>query len=605
MRTANLQTRAGRNAPIEDYAIIGDCRSAALVSRVGSIDWLCWPCFDSPAIFCALVDSEQGGAFSLRPQSFVNARREYVDESAVLRTTFTAEEAEFTLTDAMAIATPEEQRRLLMPEHEIVRVLTCTRGEGAIEMRFEPRPGFTQWKDRLRDRGKLGIRVQTRQGLLTFRSDMAMVIDAAGRSAVGIKTLRAGDSVHCSLTWTAEAPAVIAPLGAMTHEALARTLRAWQLWSSRTTYDGPYSALVRRSAIIVRLLSFAPSGAIVAAVTTSLPEVRGGKNNWDYRYCWLRDATFTVRGMLELGHAQEAQGFTHWLLHSTRLTQPKLMVLYDVYGRTPQEETVVPGLTGYQGASPVQTGNGAAEQLQLDSYGEVIDAVWRVTLAGHKLTRVACGVMEGFGRYVCENWRTPDAGIWEPRDGPQLHTHSLALCWTALERLIDLQNRGFMRTTLRDLFARTRDEIYREVYSRGYNEALGSYVSVLDGDQLDATALLLGLYGFDAPDSARRRSTCTRLLAALSPAPGLLFRNLEAGDDGAFGICSFWLADHLARGGGTLTEARAAFEATAAYANDVGIIAQGVPSSGLYLLGKDTDVVGISRCRLEGCSRFS
>ncbi len=573
------------NLPIEDYAMIGDCRSAALVSRAGSIDWLCWPRFDSPAIFCALLDSQRGGMFGVRPQAAFHAKREYVGETAVLQTTFTTDDGEFTLTDAMPIATPEEQRRMLMPEHEIVRVLTCTKGEGSIEVRFEPRTGFGQWNDKLRDRGKLGLRVETRQGLLTLRCDLDLALDADGRSATGAKTLHRGESLHCSLTWTADAPAVLAPLGAMTHEKLARTLDAWRIWSARTTYAGPYEMLVRRSAITVRLLSFAPSGAIVAAATSSLPEVRGGKNNWDYRYCWLRDAAFTVRGMLELGHPEEAQGFGHWLLHATQLTQPKLKVLYDVYGREPPREMTVPGLSGYQGASPVQTGNGADDQIQLDCYGEVIDAVWRITLAGDKLTRAACGVMESFGLYVCKHWRTPDAGIWEPRGGSKQHTHSMALCWTALDRLIDLQDRGLMRKRRRALFERARDEIHREVYSRGYNEALGSYVSELDGDRLDATALLLGWYGFDAPDSARMRSTFVLLMSELSPAPGLLFRNKEAGDDGAFGICCFWLAEHLARGGGTLAEARAAFEATAAYANDVGLLSEEIEPGTGHALG--------------------
>ena len=340
--------------PIEEYAIIGDCRSAALISRTGSIDWLSWPRFDSPTIFCALVDNERGGAFSLGPVAACSSTREYLGESAVLCTTFTTPEAEFTLTDAMPIATTEEQRRSLMPEHEIVRVLTCTKGEGAVTARFEPRTGFGQWNDRLNDRGKLGIRIVTRQGLLTLRTDIDLVVDAQGRGAVGVKTLRAGQSVHCSVTWTADAPAILTPLGATIQEKLALTRRAWKVWSSRTTYEGPYAALVRRSAIVVRLLSFAPSGAVIAAATSSLPEVRGGKNNWDYRYCWLRDATFMVHGMLELGHPEEALGFTHWLLHATRLTQPKLKVLYDVYGRPPPKEAVVPGLAAIR--VPVPSG---------------------------------------------------------------------------------------------------------------------------------------------------------------------------------------------------------------------------------------------------------
>ena len=570
---------------IEDYAVVGDCRAAAMVSTHGSVDWLCWPRFDSPAIFCALLDVERGGSWSLRPRGACSSTRRYVGETAVLETTFTTGTGTFVLTDAMSIATAQDQLGQLQPEHEFVRILTCTRGEGAVETVFEPRTGFAQWNDLLRDRGRLGIRVETRQGLLTLLCDGGLAVDADERGARGLRTLHLGESVHCTLSWTAETPAVLTPLGDATRDKLSRTLRAWEAWSARTTYNGPYAALVRRSAITVRLLSFAPSGAPVAAATTSLPEVRGGTNNWDYRYCWLRDATFMTRGLLALGHPDEAGAFVNWLLHSTRLTQPRLMVLYDVYGRAPATESTVPGLAGWGGAGPVRVGNGADDQLQLDSYGEVVDAVWRITIAGHRLSRDACGVLEGFGLQVCEHWQVPDAGIWEPRDQPQLHTHSLVLCWTALDRLVDLQRRGLMRDRQKALFERTRDTIHRVVSTRGWNETLGSYVSVLDGDALDATALLLGWYGFEAAGSQRMRSTCARLVAALSPAPGLLFRNTEAGDDGAFGICSFWLAEHFARGGGTLAEARAAFEATAAYANDVGLLAEQIEPHTGHALG--------------------
>ncbi len=570
--------------PIEGYAIIGDCRSAALVSRDGSIDWLCWPHFDHPSVFCALLDPVRGGHFNVRPTGRARVTRCYVGDSAVLRTRFVTDEGEFELTDAMPIAGPAEARSTLMPEHEIVRVLTCTRGRGAVDIGFHPRTGFAQHNDKLRDHGKLGIRVETRRGLLTLRADVSLALDADCSGATGRRALSAGESIHLSLTWTADAPAILPPLGEWTRAVLDRTLRLWQAWSSRTVYTGPYREAVMRSAIVVRLLSFAPSGAIIAAATTSLPEKRGGSNNWDYRFCWLRDAAFTVRGMLELGHADEAIGFTGWLLHATRLTQPRLKVLYDVHGRTPPRERTVPNLSGYQGAAPVRTGNGADEQVQLDSYGEVIDAVWRVTCAGHRLDRVAGNTIEAFGRTVCAHWTDPDAGIWEPRGEPQRHVHSLVLCWTALDKLVDLQDRGDLRSRHRPLFVETRDAIRSQVEARGYNPRLRSYTAILDGDSLDATGLLLGWYGFHEPGSERLCDSYAAITTALSPQPGLLFRNTEADDDGAFGICCFWMAEHLARGGGTLPQARAAFEATLAFANDVGLFAEEIePGTGAAL----------------------
>lgn len=572
------------STPIEDYALIGDCRSAALVSRGGSIDFLCWPRFDSPAIFCALLDAERGGAFGIAPVESSTAGHIYLGETAVLRTTFTTATGVFELTDAMPVATDEERRRVLVPEHEIVRVMTCVEGYGDVALHYAPRPHFGNVAGVLVDRGALGLRLSTREGLLTLRTDANLRLASDHCSAIARRSLVAGERLHCSLTWAADGPAVLEPLGAATVNKLKRTEATWRQWSARTTYDGPYATLVRRSAVVLRMLAYAPSGAIVAAVTTSLPEVRGGPNNWDYRFCWLRDAAFTIRGLLALGHEDEAEAFASWLLHTTRLTQPRLMVLYDVYGRDPRGETSVPGLRGYGGALPVRTGNGAAHQVQLDSYGEVVDAAWRIAVASGELTREAARLLERMGNYVCAHWREPDAGIWEPRDEPQLHTHSLALAWVALDRLIDLQARGLMRGRRRERFENARAAIHREIHTRGYNDALGSYVSVLDGDQLDATALLLGWYGFDDPASDRMKSTHARLMERLSPAPGLLFRNAELGDDGAFGICSFWLADHLAQGGGTLAEARAAFEATAAYANDVGLFAETIePGTGAAL----------------------
>jgi GH15 family glucan-1,4-alpha-glucosidase len=266
------------------------------------------------------------------------------------------------------------------------------------------------------------------------------------------------------------------------------------------------------------------------------------------------------------------------------LTRPRLEVLYDVYGRPPAKESAVKGLSGYQNAGPVRTGNGADGQVQLDSYGEVIEAVWRVTRAGHGLSRAACDVLESFGRYVCKHWHDGDAGIWEPRGEPIQHTHSLLLCWAALDRLIDLQDHGDMRKRHRTLFSTTRDEIRSQIDQHGYNADLGAYVSVLDGDSLDATALMIGWYGFESPASERMRSTYRLLMAELSPGAGLLFRNKSDGDDGAFGICSFWLSEHLAQGGGTLAEACAAFEATLSYGNTVGIFSEQIePATGRAL----------------------
>ena len=424
----------------------------------------------------------------------------------------------------------------------------------------------------------------TLSGLLTLRSEVPLT-RIEGKGARGRVVLEEGQSAHFSLTHTVDAPAIIPPLGERTRRVLATTIALWESWSSKTLYDGPYRDQVLRSAIVVRLLAYAPTGAIVAAPTTSLPETIGGALNWDYRYCWLRDAAFTVRGMLALGHRDVAEAFTDWLLHATRLTQPRLLILYDVYGRRPPAERELAHVAGHASSRPVRLGNGADRQIQLDCYGEVIDAVWRVACAGMPLDNVTCSTIEGFGRYVCKHWKDVDAGIWEPRGRPRRHTHSLALCWVALERLIDLQARRQMRVRHRALFEDHRAQIRAELTTHGYNEALASYTAELGGDTVDATALLLGWYGYEQPGSDRMRSTFAAVVERLSPAPGLLYRYRgEEDDEGAFGICCFWMAEHLAQGGGTHAEACAAFEKTLAYGNDLGLFSEEIdPVSGRAL----------------------
>ena len=568
------RARPTGTTPIEDYAIIGNCHTAALVSRGGSIDFLCWPRFDGLAMFAALLDPSVGGSWSVAPMAPAEVSRRYRDGTAILETTFRTSTGEVLLTDAMPVTSPEDAMKILSPENEIVRVVTCTHGEVEVAVTFDPRPGFGKNDAKLIDRGKLGIRVETATGLLTFRTDVPMVIDPT-RGAHGRFVLREGESAFFSLTFTYDAPAVIPPLGDWTLEAIARTEGVWRAWSARTTYEGPYRDLVVRSAITVKMLAYAPSGAIVAAVTTSLPETLGGPHNWDYRYCWLRDASFTVRGMIALGHPEEAEGFTSWLLHTTRLTQPKLMVLYDVFGRLPGKEKVLAHLAGYGASRPVRVGNGADTQLQLDVYGEVLDAVWRIACADIALDRDTKQTILALGKFVCEHWDAADDGIWEPRSGKKRHTHSHVLCWVALERLLDLQRRGVVPMKHHALFQKHHQRIREVVEARGYSKSSDSYTSAFDEEPVDATSLLLGWYGFEEPSSPRMKSTFARIRKELSPGPGLLYRyDPSESNEGAFGICSFWLAEHLARGGGTIEEATRELDATVGYANDVGLFAE-------------------------------
>ncbi len=569
---------------IEDYAAIGDGRSAALVGRDGSIDWLCWPRFDSPSIFGAILDPT-AGRWRIAPVAPFQTERHYIKDTNVLQTRFDTGAGLVVLTDLMPVATEEEKDRFLMPEGEILRLVECERGEVEVDMVFDPRPGYGLRPARLRRAGQLGFRMETGAGLLVLRTDLPVELTSEGRLRGRVR-LSAGDSVLASLTFAADGPAVLPPLGAWSRAAVGRTVDWWRTWASGARYDGPCREMVIRSALALKLMVYAPSGAVIAAPTTSLPERIGGTLNWDYRFCWLRDASMTVRALFGLGYLEEAHAFLNWLLHATRLTQPELRVLYDVYGNKPPPERILDRLTGYLGSRPVRIGNAAAEQLQLDVYGEVIDAVTHFVREGGTLDRETESALRAFGEYVCRHWDQPDEGIWEPRTGRACHTHSLVLCWTALDRLLQLHAQDHLRGAPAGKFQENRDAIRRLVETRAWNPALQSYVAQLDGDRVDATLLLLAWYGFEPAGSDRMRQTYQRIRERLGAGDGQLYRyrTADSPGEGTFGISSFWGAEYLALGGGTVQEARDLFERLCGQGNDVGLFAEEAdPTTGVAL----------------------
>ncbi|MDP2344271.1 MAG: glycoside hydrolase family 15 protein [Deltaproteobacteria bacterium] len=570
------------------HAVIGDGRSAALVSPAGSIDWLCWPRFDSDAVFAGLLDPK-GGRFAISARDMTPAGRAYRKDTAVLETRLNSVGGEIEIVDFMP-ALDEEEKRGPICDHEIVRIVRCLRGHAVVDVDFEPRTRFGTRPARLHDRGPFGVQAQVDGGVLTLRAEMPLhVVDgrATGSIAVG-----AGDVVRFAVSFAGEAPTASPLLGTVADDLLARTTAWWWRWvghlrdpttTRAPVFPGSTCDAVVRSAIALKLLQYAPSGAIVAAPTTSLPERVGGADNWDYRYCWLRDAAFTAQALFGLGFVHEGEAFVSWCLHSTRTTHPALRILYDVFGRRPRPEHEV-ALAGFRGSRPVRVGNAAVDQLQLDVYGEIVQATAELTARAGHLDGEVADMLARIGGYLCAHWREPDEGIWEPRSGRRHHTHSRALCLLAVEQLIRLSRehplRGLPFAILEEQRRALRDDV-----DRGFSAELQSFTAELEGDTVDAALLQLGLFGVEPPDSVRMRGTLACIEERLRAPRGLLYRSEHSPEfEGAFLVCSFWEAELLARGAGSLDDAEAVFAAAAGAANDVGLLPEEVdPLTGAAL----------------------
>jgi GH15 family glucan-1,4-alpha-glucosidase len=491
------------------------------------------------------------------------------------------------LRDLMPVSSEKAKQRALRPQHQVLRQVDGRSGEVEIEIVYEPRPGYAIGQPRITDHGWHGLQCEAGPGLLLLRSEIPLRLSPDRSCAEATVRVGVGERYTLSLAYEEDAPAVLPRLGEHANALIEDSLAWWRGWVSACAYRGAYRDAVVRSALTLKLLAYAPSGAIVAAPTTSLPEKLGGSRNWDYRYCWIRDASFTIHAFLSLGFETEAEAFLNWMLHATRLSWPELQVLYNVYGETRLPERELLHLRGFAGSAPVRVGNDAHNQLQLDVYGAVIHAAARFAQQGRRFDRDTARLLSTLGETVCRRWREADEGIWEGRAGRFHHTHSRVLCWVALDRLIAMHEAGALESDVKK-FRAEREALQMEIEERSYNEELGSYTGTLDGSELDASLLTLPLYGYIDAASPRMRSTLKRTLEVLG-IDGLVYRYDSSTPDGlppgegAFGICSFWAVECLALAG-EVDEATAAFERLLSYQNDVGLFAEEVdPATGAAL----------------------
>ena len=569
----------GRYAPIRDYAVIGDGRTVALVARDGAIDWLCLPNMDSPSVFAAVLDAERGGSFELHPTQRYEAQRRYRPGTNVLETTFTTASGSVRVTDAMTL--PDAN---LVPLRELARRVEGLSGRVAMEWRATPRFEYGK-RTCLERRGEIPVAAHGSDGV-AFPSWGAGTPEYRDGGVGGRFEVTAGGRALLGLIAARDEPLVLPPR-AHVESRLDGTAAFWERWSARLTYAGPWRDAVVRSALALKLLVFAPSGAIAAAPTTSLPEAIGGERNWDYRYCWIRDSSFTIEALLQLGCRDEATSFFWWFMHATRLTRPRLRVLYRLDGGPDVPERVLDHLSGYRGSRPVRVGNAAAGQLQLDTFGELLDAAFGYARRGYRLDRDTVRHLADLADFVADHWRDPDTGIWEVRMEPQHFTESKAMCWVALDRAARLAEASHVSARRRARWLTEAAAIRAFIDERCWSKRLGSYVRYAGAEELDASLLLMPIMRYDDPTSPRLTGTIEAVRRELSHG-ALVYR--YAGEDGLTGAegvfvcCSFWLAEALALAGRRDDAARS-MDAALALANDVGLFSEELDPTGGDFLG--------------------
>jgi GH15 family glucan-1,4-alpha-glucosidase len=579
----SIPRRSKTYLPIEDYGVIGDLQTVALVGRNGSIDWYCIPCFDAPSVFGAILDAEKGGSFRIAPPDSPGMSRKqmYLPETNVLITRFLTVDGICEITDFMPVENPKRPTK----RHHLIRAVKVIRGTLSFEL--DCRPAFNYARDpHTLEIVADGAIFRSATLSLALSSSVPLQDDGHG-GAQATFTLQEGQ-LAVFLLDSSDQPE-ITPRHYTTSEYgedFYTTERYWEDWLANCRYQGRWREMVQRSALALKLLTYAPTGAIVAAATTSLPEAIGGPRNWDYRFTWLRDAAFTIYSLLMLGLTEEADAFAQWLLARSHELAPdgSLQPMYTIHGGHDMPEFTLDHLEGYRQSGPVRIGNAAYKQIQLDIYGEMMDSIYLFN-RHRDLSYDEWTFMLKSLEWLSEHWQELDEGIWEVRGQRQPFVHSRVMSWVAFDRALRIaRHRGFPAP--QDEWQKTSATIYNEVMEHGWNAKRGAFVQYYGSDALDASTLLISLTRFTGPSDPRMLSTIDRIQAELTSDtqvfrydPELAADDGVGGEEGAFSICSFWMVEALTRAG-RLVEARLALEKMLTYANHVGLYAEEIGATG-------------------------
>ncbi|WP_421875953.1 glycoside hydrolase family 15 protein [Marinoscillum sp.] len=567
---------------IEDYGIIGNMRTSCLVGIDGSIDWMCYPHFDSPSIFGRILDHQKGGYFKITPlDADVTQKQFYWPDTNVLITRFLAQHGVCEVIDFM----PVGKTKIGEQQNRLVRWVKMIRGSMKVRMECIPAFNYAQ-DDHQTIMGPQGAVFRSKKQSITLATSVPLQNFQNGVSAE--VELQGGETANFVIKETEGGEQYFED--SVAHEGLINTIDYWTDWVKQCTYKGRWREIVIRSALTLKLLTFEPTGAIVAAPTCALPEELGGVRNWDYRYTWIRDAAFTIYGLMRIGFTKEAEKFMHWIEERCYELNDdgSIQIMYGIDGRHELEEKVLDHLEGYMGSSPVRIGNGAFDQLQLDIYGELLDSVYLFNKYGSPISYDLWKQLRKLINWVAKNWHLKDEGIWEVRGGRQHFVYSKLMCWVALDRGIRLADKRSFPSD-RDIWMKERDKIYEEIMTKGWDDELQSFVQSYGSKTLDASNLMMPLTFFVSPSDTRIIKTIDATLK--SPEQGgllmdsLVYRyNVKetndgiTGEEGTFNLCTFWMVEALTRAGqqdkDKLEKARLMFEQMLTYANHLGLYAE-------------------------------